>query len=62
MEVEAFAIGSVFVQLVTVEGSRMKRQAAVGDRYIAIDGCIFDAGRKMIFSSNGGDGTIAVIR
>jgi DNA-binding beta-propeller fold protein YncE len=26
------------------------------------DGCIFDARRKLIFSSNGGDGTITVIR
>jgi DNA-binding beta-propeller fold protein YncE len=26
------------------------------------DGCIFDAERKLIFSSNGGDGTITVIR
>jgi len=26
------------------------------------DGCIFDAERKMIFSSNGGDGTLTIIR
>ncbi len=26
------------------------------------DGCIFDAQRKLIFSSNGGDGTVSVIR
>ena len=26
------------------------------------DGCIFDADRKLIFSSNGGDGTLTVIR
>jgi len=26
------------------------------------DGCIFDAKRKLIFSSNGGDGTLSVIR
>jgi hypothetical protein len=40
----------------------MKRQAAVGASYIAIDGCIFDGRRKLIFSSSGGDGTITVIR
>ena len=26
------------------------------------DGCIFDAKRNLIFSSNGGDGTVSVIR
>jgi len=26
------------------------------------DGCVFDANRKLIFSSNGGDGTVSVIR
>ena len=26
------------------------------------DGCIFDAGRKLVFSSNGGDGTLTIIR
>ena len=26
------------------------------------DGCVFDAKKKLVFSSNGGDGTISVIR